>query len=244
MEEERNQQGNPEEMNHEEANNEEVKEESLRRGAEPGGESLVYPGKGQGQEKEEHPEGDSGLGAFPGGGAAGGVPGSVVCVHGDPGGRLLPCTPPWKTGERLFVTVLDMKLNGAERGDIVICNYPGRYDTVLGIRKKQYFVKRVVAVGGDTVWRKNNATYVTYGDTGETVALDEEYASRYPGYDYEYQLQEDEYFVVGDNRGNSHDSRDWQDATPDRDVGPISKDMLVGHVRFVFWPLDEIGGVK
>ena len=152
--------------------------------------------------------------------------------------------PTLEDGERLFVTVLDMKLNGAERGDIVICNYPGRYDTILGIRKKQYFVKRVVAVGGDTVWRKNNATYVTYGDTGETVALDEEYASRYPGYDYEYQLQEDEYFVVGDNRGNSHDSRDWQDATPDRDVGPISKDMLVGHVRFVFWPLDEIGGVK
>ena len=153
-------------------------------------------------------------------------------------------SPTLEDGERLFVTVLDMKLNGAERGDIVICNYPGRYDTVLGIRKKQYFVKRVVAVGGDTVWRKNNATYVTYGDTGETVALDEEYASRYPGYDYEYQLQEDEYFVVGDNRGNSHDSRDWQDALPDRDVGPISQDMLVGHVRFVFWPLDQIGGVE
>lgn len=153
-------------------------------------------------------------------------------------------SPTLVDGERLFVTVLDVKLGGAERGDVVICNYPGRYDTILGIRKKQYFVKRVVAVGGDTVWRKENVTYVTYGDTGETVALDTEFASRYPGYDYEYQLKEDEYFVVGDNRGNSHDSRDWQDWDPKMDVGPITEDMLVGHVRFVFWPLDEIGGVE
>ena len=67
----------------------------------------------------------------------------------------------------------------------------------------------------------------------------------YPDHDYEpYTLGEDEYFVVGDNRGNSHDSRDWNDSDSSRDVGPITKDMITGHVRCVFWPLDEIRAVK
>lgn len=154
--------------------------------------------------------------------------------------------PTLANGERLFVSVMDVKISGAERGDIVICNYPDRYnDPILGIiRTRTCFVKRVVAVEGDTVFRVNNATYVTYGDTGETVALDEEYAARYPGYDYEYTLGEDEYFVVGDNRGNSHDSRDWNDWEPDRDVGPITGDMLVGKVRYVIWPFSDVRGVE
>lgn len=149
-------------------------------------------------------------------------------------------------GERLFVSVLDVKLSGADRGDIVICNYPDRYnEPILGIIKtRTCFVKRVVAVEGDTVYRVNNATYVTYGDTGETVALDEKYAARYPGYDYEYTLGEDEYFVVGDNRGNSHDSRNWNDWETDDDVGPITGDMLVGRVRCVVWPLSDIRSVE
>lgn len=146
--------------------------------------------------------------------------------------------------ERLFVSVLDVKLNGADRDDVIICHYPGRTSKFLGlIPYKTNFVKRVVAVEGDTVYRVSGATYVTYGDTGETVALDEQYAARYPGNDYEYTLGEGEYFVVGDNRGNSHDSRNWNDWIPDDDVGPITEDMLVGKVRFVFWPLSEIRGV-
>ena len=150
-------------------------------------------------------------------------------------------SPTLLNGERLFVSVLDVKLNGADRDDIIICNYPNRYtEYPLGIKTKTYFVKRVVAVAGDTVSRKNNATYVTHGDTGETVALDEQYASRYPGYDYEYTLEDGEYFVVGDNRGNSHDSRDWNDSDPSRDVGPITEDMVVGRVRCVIWPLTDI----
>lgn len=146
--------------------------------------------------------------------------------------------------QRLFVSVLDVKLKGADRGDIVICHYPNRTTEILGITTKTNFVKRVVAVEGDTVSRVSNVTYVTYGDTGETVALDEKWAARYPGYDYEYTLAEDEYFVVGDNRGNSHDSRDWNDWVPDRDVGPITKNMLVGKVRFIIWPFSDVGAVE
>ena len=100
----------------------------------------------------------------------------------------------------------------------------------------------MVAVAGDTVFRKDDVTYVTYGDTGDTVALDAEYAARYSGDDYSYVMQDGEYFVAGDNRGNSHDSRDWNDSDDSQDVGPIDESMIVGHVRCVIWPLSEIRG--
>ena len=145
-------------------------------------------------------------------------------------------------GERLFVTVTDVKFGSVDRNDVVICHYPNRGLT--------YFVKRCVAVPGDTIYRENGVTHVVYEKDGETVdeALDERYAAYYlygsPD-DYEaYTLGEDEYFVVGDNRYNSHDSRDWKDTDDSNDVGPISKKMIVGHVRQVIWPLNSIRGVE
>ena len=145
--------------------------------------------------------------------------------------------------ERLFVTIPDVRLGGVERGDIVICRYPNR-----GITN---FVKRAVAVPGDTIYRECGVTHVVYETTdanGETVTVDEMLDERYSLYfplgssdDYEaYTLGEDEYFVVGDNRYNSHDSRDWNDSEPSRDVGPITKDMIVGKVQCVVWPLSSI----
>lgn len=149
--------------------------------------------------------------------------------------------------ERLFVTVLDVRLHGVERNDIVICHYPNRGNT--------NFVKRAVAVPGDRIYRENGVTHVEYDVTNadgsvETVdeMLDERMAQYFPvasSTDYErYTLGEDEYFVVGDNRYNSHDSRDWNDGDPSQDVGPITQDMLVGRVRKVIWPIAEIRDVK
>ena len=142
-------------------------------------------------------------------------------------------------GERLFVSVPDIKYGEVQRDIVVICHYPNR---------KEFFVKRCVAIPGDTVYRENGVTHVICADTGEDVALDERYAMYYPygsPDDYEqYVLGDDEYFVVGDNRYNSHDSRDWNDDDPSADVGPISKSMLVGRVREVIWPLNSIRGVE
>ena len=145
--------------------------------------------------------------------------------------------------ERLFVTIPDVRLGGVERGDIVICRYPNR-----GITN---FVKRAVAVPGDTIYRECGVTHVVYQTTdknGETVTVDEMLDERYSLYfplgssdDYEaYTLGENEYFVVGDNRYNSHDSRDWNDNSPNGDVGPITEDMIVGKVQCVVWPLSSI----
>ncbi len=149
--------------------------------------------------------------------------------------------------ERLFVTVLDVRLNGADRGDVVICHYPDRGRT--------NFVKRVVAVPGDIVYREMGVTHVVYeveNEDGSIEKVDEMLDPRAVLYfmataedDYgPYVLGEDEYFVVGDNRYNSHDSRDWNDRNPEGDVGPITEDMLVGHVRNVIWPLDKIRTVE
>lgn len=154
-------------------------------------------------------------------------------------------------GERLFVTVTDVKFGSVARDSVVICHYPNRYNNFLGIiPMKTYFVKRVVAVPGDTVYRQNGVTHVVYEKDGGTVdeMLDERYGLYYaygsPD-DYDaYVLGADEYFVVGDNRYNSHDSRDWRDSDSDGDVGPISKDMIVGHVRQVIWPLGSWRSVQ
>ena len=147
--------------------------------------------------------------------------------------------PTLADGERLFVTVADVKLSGANRGDVVICRYPNRGQT--------HFVKRVVAVPGDTVYRENGVTHVVYSVPREDgLEIVDEPLDPKRGLsiltaanDVEpYLLGEGEYFVAGDNRYSSHDSRDWDN------VGPISRDMLVGRVRQVIWPLDHFRTVE
>lgn len=154
-------------------------------------------------------------------------------------------------GERLFVDVASVKFSETvPRESIVICNYPDRYSSFLFFKYKTFFVKRVVGMPGDQVYREKGVTHVVYEEDGKTVdeMLDDRYAMYFvdgsPD-DYEaYTLGEDEYFVVGDNRYNSHDSRDWNDGDPSRDVGPISKDMIIGRVREVIWPLNRIRAAK
>lgn len=150
-------------------------------------------------------------------------------------------------GERLFVTVTDVKFGNVDRNEVVICHYPNRTGKFLGVVPyKLYFVKRCVGVPGDTVYRLNGVTHVVYEQDGETIdeMLDERMAQYFPNGspdDYEaYVLGENEYFVVGDNRYNSHDSRDWNDSDSSLDVGPIDKSMIIGHVRQVIWPLGSM----
>ena len=148
-------------------------------------------------------------------------------------------------GERMLVSLADVALNGVDRGDVVICRYPNRgWDS---------FVKRVVAVPGDAVYREYGVTHVVYAERTERgveihdAALDPAYVLT--GFnaadDYGPRLLgSGEYFVVGDNRYGSHDSRDWLDGDPSGDVGPIAEAMIVGRVRQVVWPLSHFRTVN
>jgi signal peptidase I len=126
-------------------------------------------------------------------------------------------------GERLIVTVLDVKLKGVARGDVVICHFPDRTG-FLGF--KENFVKRVVGVGGDKILMINGETYIN----GERV--DEPFITYpSPAINGAWEVPEGYVFVCGANRAGSHDSRS-------SDVGFIPAEDIVGKVRFVMWPLD------
>lgn len=125
--------------------------------------------------------------------------------------------PTLKNGQIMLVRM--GRWRKVERGDVVICRYPGR--------GRRFFVKRAVGLPGDRVCRTGGVTLLN----GESLdARANVFRS-----EYEYVLGEDEYFCVGDHRANSHDSRDWQRAGGNQ-VGPLPKKMIFGVAKWVIWP--------
>ncbi len=128
-------------------------------------------------------------------------------------------------GEFMLVTKYNYLFSDPERFDVVICHYPERGWT--------NFVKRIVGVPGDTIAVKNSILYVNGEAIDETSYIDN--PSR-PGQDFdEITLGENEYFVMGDNRSNSNDSRY---------VGTLKRSMIKGQVRFVWFPFSQARLIK
>ena len=118
-----------------------------------------------------------------------------------------------------IMLVLMGRWRRVRRGDVIICRYPGR--------GRRFFVKRAVGVPGDEISRTGGVTLLN-GESLDARA----YVYRS---EYQYTLGEDEYFCVGDNRANSHDSRDWQRMGANQ-VGPISRKRIYGVAKRVIWP--------
>ena len=135
-----------------------------------------------------------------------------------------------QNGEIMLVTKPEYLTGDPQRGDVVICKYPGRTEN---------FVKRVMGIPGDVIEIRSNVVY----RNGE--ALDEPYLTperNDNGFSMApFTLGEDEYFVMGDNRDNSHDSRNYYGAGR---PAAISRKDIVGKVRFVMWPLSHARGVE
>jgi signal peptidase I len=134
-----------------------------------------------------------------------------------------------QNNEIMFVTKPEYIFGEPQRGDVVICKYPGRTEN---------FVKRLMAVPGDTIEVRKNVVFVN----GE--ALEEPYLTETRnknGFSMALMtLGEDDFFVMGDNRDNSHDSRNYYGwSSP----ATLHRSQIVGHVRFVVFPFDKVRGI-
>ena len=136
---------------------------------------------------------------------------------------------PWQDAETKENAPRFTTGGGPERFDVVICRYPGRGDT--------NFVKRVVGLPGDTVEIRDGYLYVN-GERYDEPYVADEYRTAGGSNGLNYgpcTVPEGEYFVMGDHRNNSNDSRAQ---------GTISRDMIIGHVRYVVFPFGSIRGVE
>jgi len=106
-------------------------------------------------------------------------------------------------------------------GDVVVFKFPQD--------QTRDFIKRVVAVPGQTVEVHNGQVFI------DGVPQNEPYLDQAPTYDYgPTTVPEGQIFVLGDNRNNSYDSHSW---------GLLDQSLLIGRAEFRYWPLDRVGRV-
>lgn len=126
--------------------------------------------------------------------------------------------------DRLFTNRIGYTLGIPNRGDIVILNAPDRPDT--------YYVKRAIALGGDKLRIEDGKVYVN------DIEQNEPYINgSFTDGNIDTIVPPGTVFVMGDNRGNSHDSRS-------SDVSFIPVDDIEGKAVFRLWPFNNIGKVQ
>lgn len=139
--------------------------------------------------------------------------------------------PNFKDGEYLLTDKISYKTGSPHRGDVIVFRAPAAAQCPEGTGCD--FIKRIIGLPGETIEVKNNKIYVD-GHPLEEKYLPPEYVTR-PG-PYSAQgpktLTQGEYFVAGDNRNHSSDSRTW---------GPVDFDRIVGKVFFRYWPPGSMG---
>lgn len=126
-------------------------------------------------------------------------------------------------GDRVIGSRLSYTFGEPERGDIAIFIYPDDYEKGI----KTYYVKRVIGMPGDTVDIIDGKIYINGSDTPlDEPYLHEEMDEEPPQH---YEVPENSYFMMGDNRNFSNDSRRWRNKF-------VSEDKLIAKVLFQYFP--------
>ncbi len=136
--------------------------------------------------------------------------------------------PKLSTGDNLIVDKITYRFHEPERFDIIV--FPFQYE------KDTFYIKRIIGLPGETVQIDEEGNIMIDGEI-----LEESYGKEViinPGRAYEkIELGEDEYFVMGDNRNSSMDSRDPS-------VGNIKRENIIGRAWLRIWPFDKFGLIK
>ena len=131
--------------------------------------------------------------------------------------------PTFENGDYLIVDKVSYELGSPKRDDVVVFRYPN--DTT------KFFIKRVIGLPGETVDIKGNAVTIINAEHPTGFTLDEPFVKNPANNDTHYVLGSDQYFVMGDNRIASSDSRYW---------GPVKKSLFTGKVFLRLIPINKI----
>jgi signal peptidase I len=134
--------------------------------------------------------------------------------------------PTLKVGDKVLVNKLSYDLHSIHRGDVIVFKKPPD-DTTPGIKD---LIKRVIGLPGETITGKNGEIYINGNLLREPwlPKVDQDTTSTFGP----VTIPAGEYFVMGDNRGDSSDSRVF---------GPIAKKLVIGRAFIIVWPLSRIG---
>lgn len=129
------------------------------------------------------------------------------------------------TNEYLIVDQVSYYFEQPQRGDVIVFRYP--------LEPSKYFIKRIIGLPGENISIDGNVVTITNPDTDESVVLNEPYIKSMQKSTYLNEtLGDHEYFVMGDNRDESSDSRTW---------GVLQRDRIVGRAFLRLFPFQEAG---
>ena len=137
-------------------------------------------------------------------------------------------SPTLESGEEILVNRFQYKIFSPKKNDLIVFLPNGN-------EKSHYYIKRVIAVPGDKVQIKDGLVYVNGEPFEEKVAVSNIENALLA--ENEITVGEDEYFVLGDNRNNSEDSRYAS-------IGNVKKEHIVGKAWFVVSPWEKFGFIK
>jgi signal peptidase I len=153
--------------------------------------------------------------------------------------------------DNLFVNKLVYRYSKPQHGDVVVFRAPAHADNEHpeGSKKENILIKRLIGLPGDTLQVKEDGVYRNGKKLNEPVfdkdkPSSAQYSIKEPmnynpstpfAVNEELKLGPNQYFMMGDNRNNSNDSRFW---------GSLDGDRIIGKAMFVFLPLNRVGGIK
>lgn len=135
--------------------------------------------------------------------------------------------PSFFDGDYLIVDEISYRFGNPQRGEVIVFKYPQS--------PAQRYIKRIIGIPGETIIIKNGQISII--NKNEKWILDEtNYLSDiYTAGEIKVSLSENEYFVLGDNRAFSSDSRRW---------GPLSREFIIGKVYLRAWPFTALAKIE
>ncbi|MES3032134.1 MAG: signal peptidase I [Patescibacteria group bacterium] len=131
--------------------------------------------------------------------------------------------PTFENGNYLIVDKISYKFTDPKRDDVVVFKYPKD--------QTKFFIKRIIGLPNETVDIRGSVVTITNVDHPEGLTLNEPYVKNIANNATHVELKSDEYFVMGDNRSGSSDSRYW---------GAVKKNLLTGRAFLRLLPITKL----